>query len=376
MIAWAKDDDPTPEQINQVLNDFERVMSAGLGDRVAWTAVQHTEDDGSKHVHVLVARVDLATGKAFNPAPPGWERSYDPLRDALNFENGWARPDDPARARLVHPGHEALADAAAIRAGLTATGAKEQITAWLTERIKAGSVADRAGIVASLAEIGEVTRQGKDYVSVKPQGFDKAVRLKGEIYEQSFQRSQLGSDIETEAGRGPAADRGIDQERARNARSELEEAISRRAEWNAGRYRIRPEPTLERHQEADRGADQAAERIPGEREGRGRDVAGADLPGLAQAAGAVPEPLAGHLRRELGADSVVLAQHQEPVADPRRAVAADRPTAPDLGADRGQILGVEFKQDNSGRFLILPPGVEPSTGYMTGNRHAVRLGKN
>ena len=72
VIAWAKEDAPTPEQIQQTLDEFERVTFAGLGaDRVAWTAVQHTEADGSIHVHVLVARVDLATGKAFNPAPPG-----------------------------------------------------------------------------------------------------------------------------------------------------------------------------------------------------------------------------------------------------------------------------------------------------------------
>jgi len=29
------------------------------------------------------------------------------------------------------------------------------------------------------AELGEITREGKDYVSVKPEGFEKAIRLKG-----------------------------------------------------------------------------------------------------------------------------------------------------------------------------------------------------
>lgn len=38
--------------------------------------------------------------------------------------------------------------------------------------------------------------------------------------------------------------------------------------------------------------------------------------------------------------------------------------------------GVDFNQDSAGRFLILPPGVEPSTGWKIGNRQAVRLGKN
>lgn len=39
--------------------------------------------------------------------------------------------------------------------------------------------------------------------------------------------------------------------------------------------------------------------------------------------------------------------------------------------------GVELHQAQDGaRFLILPPGVEPSTGWQIGKRQAVRLGKN
>mgnify|MGYP005847841649 CR=1 FL=1 len=44
-----------------------------------------------------------------------------------------------------------------------------------------------------------------------------------------------------------------------------------------------------------------------------------------------------------------------------------------------QTWGVEFTQDKSGRFLVLPPGIEPQTGYSIGQgerkQQAVRLGK-
>lgn len=339
VIAWAKDDAPTPEQIQQTLDEFERVTFAGLGaDRVAWTAVQHTEADGSIHMHVLVARVDLATGRAFNPAPPGWQKTYDPLRDALNYEMGWARPDDPARARLVQPGYEALAGAAAIKAGLTATGAKEQITVWLSQRIEAGLVSDRAGIVASLAELGEITREGKDYVSVRPEGFSKPIRLKGVIYEQQFNAESSG-DFGRKANGRQAASRGPDEARARRARAELQEAIRRRAEYNAERYRIRVARASEQYQEGDREADQAAERITSEREGRSGGAASPDTARMAEAVGAVPEPLAGHLRRELGADAVAVSQHAEQTRDAGSAGAADRAAAPDAGADRSTDMG-------------------------------------
>lgn len=249
VIAWAKEDAPTPAQIQQALDGFAQVAFSGMEDRVVWTAVQHTEADGSVHVHVLVARVDLETGKAFNPAPPGWEKSYDPLRDTLNYENGWARPDDPARARLVQPGHQALIDAAALRKGLTTpTAAKEQITDWLVQRVEAGLVNDRAGVRASLAELGEITREGADYLSVKPAGFDKAIRLKGPIYGEKFSGAGLAAGRED--GQRPGADRGADERAATAARRDLAAAIERRREYNKGRYRT-----------AASGADRQPERL-------------------------------------------------------------------------------------------------------------------
>ena len=106
VIAWAPEDEPTDEQIGAVLDAFEETARAGLEfDRYAWTAVLHRERGGGAHVHVLAARCDLETGRSLNIAPPGWEKTFGPLRDAFNHEHGWSRPDDPARARVQQPGH-------------------------------------------------------------------------------------------------------------------------------------------------------------------------------------------------------------------------------------------------------------------------------
>ena len=105
VIAWAPDDRPTDAQIEAVLDEFEKTAWAGLEpDRYSWTAVLHREHGGGVHVHVLTARCDLETGKSLNIAPPGWQKTFDPLRDALNLEHGWSRPDDPGRARTQQPG--------------------------------------------------------------------------------------------------------------------------------------------------------------------------------------------------------------------------------------------------------------------------------
>ena len=67
----------------------------------------HRERGGGVHVHVFAARCDLETGRSLNIAPPGWQKTFDPLRDAFNAEEGWSRPDDPALARVQQPGHRA-----------------------------------------------------------------------------------------------------------------------------------------------------------------------------------------------------------------------------------------------------------------------------
>ncbi len=70
VIAWSKDDAPTNDEINEVLDTFEAHAFSGLKPtQYHFTAVLHEEDDGSKHVHFLVPRLELETGKALNIAP-------------------------------------------------------------------------------------------------------------------------------------------------------------------------------------------------------------------------------------------------------------------------------------------------------------------
>ena len=104
VIAWSPEDAPSDAQIERVVDEFEKTAWAGLeADRYAWSAIEHREAGAGVHVHVLAARVDLETGKSLNIAAPGWQKTFDALRDWQNHENGWSRPDDPERARDVQP---------------------------------------------------------------------------------------------------------------------------------------------------------------------------------------------------------------------------------------------------------------------------------
>jgi len=248
VVSWSPEEQPTGEEIDGVLDDVERAFTAGLDDpaRVAWTAVLHREQNGACHVHLLAARVDLETGKSYNPAPPGWQKTFDPLRDAWNWEKGWARPDDPLRARLYHPGHRALVEASALRAGLEIEeDPKALVTRYLVQRIEAGAIRNRVEMVESLLEAGlQVNRQGKDYLSIQDPDTGKKYRLKGAIYGADFTPEtcrELGEQTERQDRAGRRRGGEIDAEEAGRARGQFHQSLERIAEYNHHRYRRPPE---------------------------------------------------------------------------------------------------------------------------------------
>lgn len=272
VIAWSPEDNPTPEQINQVVRDFERTAFAGLDpDQYATCAVLHREKDGTAHIHTLTARVELSTGKALNIAPPGHEKTFDPLRDYWNHLQGWARPDDPERFRHVQPGHEPHRSHPDRHPKTRA-----EITAHIEAMAADGLVTNAKEVRQELADIGEITRASKDYVSVRPHGEDKPIRLRGELYRDNWAIDQT---LEREARRAQSAAAGRDGQRdpdaAERARKRLEAATGRRKAYHRERYQ-RPEPQLEQAAELSRGwatgADRTDREAPSHSSGTGRAV--------------------------------------------------------------------------------------------------------
>lgn len=250
VVAFGNTDSPTEDEVRDVMDDFEKTFFAGLEpDQYSCLWVRHTHE-GNTELHFVIPRLELSTGKALNPFPPGHMKMSDAWRDKWNHEKGWERPDDPARMRLVkRPGHELKLNQSEDPRG--------EITAWLVDRIVDGQIENRADLVASLSEIGEVTRQGKDYVSVRPEGFAKALRLKGAIYGQDLERERFIREIEAEDGGRLEPTTRIDIERAREAAQRLKPYVDARAEYNAQRYSRESQVEAWGHGDADgaRGPD-------------------------------------------------------------------------------------------------------------------------
>ena len=196
------------------------------------------EHGGGVHVHILTARCDLETGKSLNIAPPGWQKTLDPLRDAFNHEHGWSGPDDPARARAQQPGHRAYVEAANLRAGLQhEADPRELLRDYLVQRVKHGVARSRADVVSTREETGlDVPRQRKDYVSDRDPESGKRWRLKGALYEPGFDPERLDLSAAPPAGDRPWGDGGRAGERAAADRRELETRRKQRAAYHRGQY--------------------------------------------------------------------------------------------------------------------------------------------
>ncbi|MBD3792416.1 MAG: relaxase/mobilization nuclease domain-containing protein [Campylobacterales bacterium] len=229
VIAWHKNDRPTPEQINEVLDEFERVAFAGLdSDQYTYYAVYHGESNGAGHIHIVSPRVELQTGKAMNIAPPGWQSTYDLIADKFNTKYEWASPKEISRRQTL------TRNKMNVHADMASIEAKKMIHQAVDELVDSGVLNNRADIKQYLEGIGEITREGKDYLSVKPEGFKKAIRLKGAYYEQEFKRSSQAVRAEQEQrARTSAADR--EREVAR-IESIIERVVEERADYTRGRY--------------------------------------------------------------------------------------------------------------------------------------------
>ena len=261
VIAFGDQDAPTSEEITEVIKSFEQMAFAGLDpEQYDCLWIMHTHE-GNVELHYVTPRVELSSGKALNICPPGYLKMFDTWRDSWNFEKGWSRPEDPARAKLIQIGSNLeKTDAARLKAGLEKSGptkAKLEITDWLVERIKSGLVKNRADVINSLSEIGTITKSGETFITLHPAVFTKPFRLKGGIYGESFNPSEFVSDIGSQESPGRERGGQRDSERAAEARSRLAIAVSKRANYNIDCYHAERSARNAERRAADRALEAA-----------------------------------------------------------------------------------------------------------------------
>ena len=242
VLSWHPDENISEAEEDEVMDAFEQVAFAGLESdqsNILWVRHSHA---GHHELHFVIPRMELSSGKDLNAFPPGWQKDFAVFRDLLNWRNGWARPDDPARAREELPKKADLFKARMARWGKEVREsdrdrAKETIHAMLKAKIEQGLVRNREDILNALRESGmEISRAGKDYISVKMPDNGLKLRFKGGIYTQGW-TPKLPQPEESE------------EEKARKRKNmlirleaEFQQVVQKRVRINTKRYPVRWAP--------------------------------------------------------------------------------------------------------------------------------------
>ncbi|MCJ0929364.1 relaxase/mobilization nuclease domain-containing protein [Acinetobacter lwoffii] len=194
VIAWSPKDLVTDEHISEVVSEFQQHIGAGLElDQYHMTVVMHSEEDGSRHLHILIPRVELRTGKSFNVAPPGHRHYFDPLRDYFNYKYSWSRPDDvkglDSNGLDQHVHLHSVEDIKANLDGKTDQKWKkdervELIDQFIHQQITLRKINNRHELVECLKQLGNITRLSANYISLQHEGATD--RLKGKFYGADF----------------------------------------------------------------------------------------------------------------------------------------------------------------------------------------------
>lgn len=174
----------------ELMESFENMLlTPAMGGRYNILWIEHT-DKGRLELNFVIPKIDLESKKSFNPYfhKADFKRK-DLWTDFVNLKHNFTNPKDPAKENTIQGSKkekELIRD-------------YETLDQILHEYVKKGTLTSRNAIVDFLKfnEI-EVTRQGKDYISIKLPQAQKAKRFKGGIYEEQFSSIAKLSEISRE----------------------------------------------------------------------------------------------------------------------------------------------------------------------------------
>ncbi|RYH68101.1 MAG: hypothetical protein EON54_02875 [Alcaligenaceae bacterium] len=178
VISFRDQENPTDEQKRIILKTFKAVYFAGLDpESIPHAFVEH-RDKGNLEIHFLVSRM-ATDGKSFNMNPPG-KKSFEitkAFQAVVNHKMNYAQiVENPFKAHLSKFEHQYPSQ--------SQVRIKTSLADSLSKGIMQGKINNRSELINNLESVGiEITRKGQDYLSVKFPNTEKAVRLKGPMFD-------------------------------------------------------------------------------------------------------------------------------------------------------------------------------------------------
>ena len=231
MSFEEKHDFLNEEQKLQIIKDFERaLLGEYMLERTNRLWVEHSDKNGRLELNFLIPKIDLVTGKSFNPYFDKYDQSrIDIFKRIINDEYDLSSPDDPAREQTISGNKKNIGHYQNL----------EELDKKLHELVKEGYIKNRDHMIELLTQSGiEVTRSTKKSITVVLPNQKTKNRLKGGIYDANFTGAQGLGELGQSSSRRIQEfhNRDTQAERERNRRK-LEELIEKRDRFNKRKFR-------------------------------------------------------------------------------------------------------------------------------------------
>ncbi len=232
VLSFSEQANSISDEIKQdIIKDLERALLGDyMKDRVAVLWVEHSDKHGRLELNFLIPKIDLITGKSFNPYFAKRDQfNIDLWKRTINDEYGFTSPNDPTKQQNIRIDKKDLAHYDTIA----------QLDKTLKELVAQGAIKSRAHMIELLgASDYKVTRQNESGISIVLPNQKRPNRMRGGIYDGRFtdidKLSELG---ESESKRiRKYVDRDT-QEECRYNRERISENIRRRDQRNKKRYK-------------------------------------------------------------------------------------------------------------------------------------------
>ncbi|MBJ3206142.1 relaxase/mobilization nuclease domain-containing protein, partial [Salmonella enterica subsp. enterica serovar Give] len=217
---------------SRLMDEWEHTLLPGLDrDQYACLWVEH-RDKGRLELNFVIPNIELQSGKRLQPY---FDRADRPRVNAwqtlTNDRLGLRDPNDPTCRRPLTQASDLPRDK---------QQAAEKITAGLMNLMQQGVIRSRQDVVTQLESYGlTVARETKSSISIADPDGGRNIRLKGAIYEQSFNAGEgLRAEIESAA----AEYRRDAESRIQRAREVCQSGTERKREENQRRH---PRPRQE-----------------------------------------------------------------------------------------------------------------------------------
>ena len=216
------------EAKREIMEQFEKSFMSGLDKEqynILW--VEHT-DKGRLELNFVISTQELTTGKRLQPyyhkADMGMK---DTFQDFINLKYELSNPKDPEKEQTISVDDRKLHQKD-----------YKELDLKLHSLVIEGKIDNREEMVALLRESGvEVTREGKDYISVKLPESGKAQRFKGGIYSEEFRGvGDIAELRRKEATRARAFNSRDTKQELGKLENRIEQYRTTRAESNKKRF--------------------------------------------------------------------------------------------------------------------------------------------